>query len=86
MDSLQAGKALTQLAMGGYDSTKVENTVFEARMKICRACPKFSPMFTQCGVCKCFLNIKARLVYDPVETDKHPTKQKQETKCPLGNW
>lgn len=84
-DKVQVLKALAQLALGGYDSTQVDEQVYNERMSTCRSCPKFGGL-NQCGVCGCFMNIKARLMYDPVETDKHPDNEKQLTKCPLGNW
>lgn len=86
VDSAQAAKALAEMALGGYDSTKVAHEVFEARMLACRACPKHSPLLNQCSVCGCFLNIKARLLYDPVATSRHPEKEKQLTVCPEGKW
>lgn len=84
-EKAQAIKALAQLALGGYDSTTVDEPTYESRMQTCRNCPQFGGL-NQCGVCGCFMNIKARLLFDPVETDKHPDKEKQLTKCPIGNW
>jgi hypothetical protein len=75
---------LTKLALGTADNTKVDNLTKEARITACKNCPKFSAITRQCGICLCFMDIKAALLYDPVESEKKGTKTK--TVCPLGNW
>jgi len=48
--------------------TKIMNKVFvsdeerERRMALCRTCPYFQEMTSQCGICGCFLEAKTRLI------------------------
>jgi hypothetical protein len=34
----------------------------DRRMAICKECPHFGEILTQCGICGCFLEAKTRLV------------------------
>jgi len=53
-------------------------------MAACKKCPHYRKALNQCGVCGCFLSIKARLLYDAVAEER--TGEKQKTKCPEGLW
>lgn len=53
------GRAAGQLLSGGQ--LRVDDTEFERRMTICRACPEYDPASVRCKKCSCFLNLKARL-------------------------
>lgn len=44
------------------DKVFVSDAVQKERMELCKACPHFSPMLVQCGICGCFLEAKTRLV------------------------
>jgi hypothetical protein len=55
--------------LSGAQST--QETEYESRMAICRACEKFDAESTKCRQCGCRLDIKAAW---------------QETSCPLGRW
>ena len=47
---------------------KIMNKVFvsdeerERRMSLCRTCPHFQEITSQCGICGCFLEAKTRLI------------------------
>jgi hypothetical protein len=79
-----AASGLAKLAAGGYDRTQVDADTFAARMSACKKCPHYRKALNQCGVCGCFLSIKARLLYDAVAEER--TGEKQKTKCPEGLW
>ena len=48
--------------------SRIMNKVFvndaekDRRMAICKECPHFGEILTQCGICGCFLEAKTRLV------------------------
>jgi bacterioferritin-associated ferredoxin len=79
-----AAVGLARLAFGGYDSTQVSDAVYQQRITTCKGCPHYKATLSQCGVCGCFLAIKARLEYDPVAQER--TGQKTKTECPNGLW
>ena len=47
------------------------DTIFESRMKICRACPELWAPTEQCKKCGCFMSLKAKL---------------DAAKCPIDKW
>jgi hypothetical protein len=53
------------------------NTVFvdsasqKARFEICRTCPEFLAITTQCKKCGCFMKLKTKL---------------EKATCPIGKW
>lgn len=79
-----ASIGLAKLAIGKYDATQVSDAIYEARVSKCKDCPHHNSTLNQCGVCGCFLAIKARLMYDPVVQER--TGEKTETTCPEGKW
>jgi len=53
-----------------------------ARLNTCQGCEHFNPKFQQCGVCGCFMDVKATLL-----TNRNPAAGRVEiTHCPLGQW
>lgn len=79
-----AAVGLAKLAAGGYDAMQVPTAQYEQRIAKCKACPNYKPLLNQCGVCGCFLAIKARLEFDPVAQER--TGEKTKTSCPKGHW
>lgn len=50
----------------GVDVSRVDEKEKELRLSICENCPQFMSATRQCGICKCFVDAKAALIYDPV--------------------
>ncbi len=75
---------LIKYATGFADNTKVDEATQAIRIGTCEGCPRFIALTRQCGVCLCFVDIKAPLMYDPVESQKKGEKVK--TACPQGYW
>lgn len=44
------------------DKVFVSEAVQKERMSICKECPHYQEMLSQCGICGCFLEAKTRLV------------------------
>jgi hypothetical protein len=65
------GRAAGQLLSGGQ--LRVDDSEFERRMTLCRACPEYDPVSVRCRKCSCFLNLKARL-------------ESETGQCPLKRW
>jgi hypothetical protein len=49
----------------------VTDTVQEERLTICRVCPEFLALTTQCKKCGCIMKIKTKL---------------ELASCPIGKW
>ena len=49
----------------------VEKENAERRYEVCKECPKFVKLSTQCKICLCFMPIKTKL---------------NMTECPIGKW
>ena len=49
----------------------VPNDIYEDRIAICRGCKYYISLLGNCGICKCFMKVKARIA--PME-------------CPKGYW
>lgn len=75
---------ISYMATNGVKTDKVPEEVKEQRLEVCRACERFVKPTVQCGVCWCFLNVKAALVFDPVESVKQARNVR--VKCPLNKW
>jgi hypothetical protein len=54
----------------GYPGQRVPEAVKQERLQICEKCELFKSDTRQCSVCSCFMDVKASLVYDPVESSK----------------
>jgi len=48
-----------------------EEELKEKRLSICRQCPEYVSLTTQCKKCGCFMEMKARL---------------ENAVCPIGKW
>jgi len=57
--------------VSGFGQTATGPTLADRRLAICRTCPNFRPRTARCGLCGCFMQIKARL---------------RGSKCPAGKW
>ena len=70
MNAIQRLAATVEWMVGnGVDSTKVPKEVKQERLEICRKCEHFTKS-RQCGLCLCFMDVKASLVFDPVQSAK----------------
>jgi hypothetical protein len=83
----ETGSILLSMAQNGIDTTEVQKDILDLRNSICSKCESLTTMLMmrKCRECGCFLGVKNRLIYDPVETARHGG-EKQMTKCPLGKW
>lgn len=68
--ALESAKAISKNIASGAD-LRVTDKVFNARMDVCRACPKFNANMARCDECGCFLQVKAKLA---------------GMLCPLDSW
>lgn len=68
----------------GYDLTYVSELEQKLRIGLCTRCPKFKPLTRQCGICKCFMDFKTKLLFDPIESTRQ--KKKIKTVCPIDKW
>jgi hypothetical protein len=50
---------------------RVEGEIAEARLEICKTCPKYVKLTHQCTECGCIMNAKTKL---------------PNASCPLGKW
>tara|TARA_R110000868_G_scaffold201591_3_gene449109 strand:+ start:3020 stop:3307 length:288 start_codon:yes stop_codon:yes gene_type:complete len=66
---IRDGVKITSNAISG-NSTLVDDSVRELRIKTCRECPQFTPD-ERCVECGCFMKIKVAFV---------------TSKCPIGKW
>lgn len=64
--------------------TKVPDRVQQSRIKVCESCEHFRPRLRQCAVCKCFMDTKTSMLYDPVESAAQ--MKTVQTKCPKSKW
>ena len=46
----------------------VPKEIYKDRMAICKACTHYSSLLGNCGICKCFMKVKARIA--PMECPK----------------
>ena len=74
------------MLQNGIPTARVPREVKAGRLETCEACPsgKFIEPTRQCGVCGCFMQIKASLEFDPVESAKKAALTR--TVCPLSHW
>lgn len=63
---------------------KVSPAEAKMRMDVCKKCEHLTVITQQCDRCGCFMRIKTKLLYDPVESDKQGVDVL--TKCPVGKW
>ena len=58
----------------------VPNGIYKDRIEICKACSYYLPLLGNCGVCKCFMKIKARLA--PMGCPKNYQQKTTEIETP----
>ena len=58
----------------------VPNEVYEERIEICKGCQHYLSLLGNCGICKCFMKIKARL--SPMECPKKYWQKTTEIETP----
>lgn len=56
----------------------------QIRLNICENCDLFDQEQRRCTHCKCFMDIKTTLRYDPVESAKQGKRVK--CACPINKW
>ena len=90
----RAAEIVSYYANEGIDLETVPKEQSKNRMEICRACTIPQPDGTEikgliyptlnCRSCGCFMLIKTRLLFDPIESGAKG--EKTLTHCPLGKW
>jgi len=69
----------------GIDLTLVPKAEQKKRIATCEACTdNFNSLTRQCSVCHCFMDVKTRLKFDPIESGLE--QEKKITTCPDGKW
>ena len=56
------------------------NEIYEERIAICRGCKHYLSLLGNCGICKCFMKVKARIA--PMECPKKYWEKTTETETP----
>lgn len=62
---------VTPLDLLNPATKKVSDSLAEDRLNICKTCPEFFSLTTQCKKCGCFMAAKTKL---------------ESAKCPLNKW
>lgn len=75
---LQQGKNLSQFTWRlihylhqNAGNLHVSDSIFNERMSLCQSCEHFDQSQTRCTQCGCFLNVKAKMMFE---------------ECPVGKW
>jgi len=55
----------------------VPDNVYDDRIAICRECPHYKSLLGNCGICKCFMKVKARIA--PMECADNPKRWEKTT-------
>ena len=58
----------------------VPDKVYEDRIAICKDCPHYKSLLGNCGICKCFMKVKARIA--PMECPKKFWEKTTEIEVP----
>ena len=58
----------------------VPNNIYEDRLAICRSCTHYLSLLGNCGICKCFMKVKARIA--PMECPKKFWQKTTEVQTP----
>lgn len=69
----------------GVEITKIDEDQQKLRISLCNNCENFNKGLRICNICKCNMDVKTALLYDPVEELKNGEKNVL-TKCPKGLW
>lgn len=74
----------------GIPGDRVPDAEAARRMGVCMDCPMLDPGPVKCRICGCYMEVKTRLVVDPVETAKNFVNggkvALKKTRCPEGRW
>jgi hypothetical protein len=62
---------VTPLDMLNPNTKKADSETAEQRLNICKGCPEFMQITSQCKKCGCFMSLKTRL---------------ESAHCPIGKW
>lgn len=62
---------VTPLDMLNPATKKINEEESNERLDICKLCPEFIAITSQCKKCGCFMNLKTKL---------------EAAKCPIGKW
>ena len=55
----------------------VPDNIYKERIAICKSCEHYLSLLGNCGICKCFMSVKARLA--PMECAAKPKKWEKTT-------
>tara|TARA_R110002012_G_scaffold218422_2_gene389731 strand:- start:1314 stop:1709 length:396 start_codon:yes stop_codon:yes gene_type:complete len=58
----------------------VPKEIYEDRIAICKSCDYYLSLLGNCGICKCFMKVKARIA--PMECPKKYWQKTKEIKVP----
>lgn len=61
-------QSLVYLIQNGLPAEEVSESEARDRIEVCEACPEFWSGTRQCSICKCFMDVKTKLKYDPVRS------------------
>lgn len=75
-------EALKVAARKAFVREEVSEEVFRTRYAICQRCEHFNEKDKSCGICGCYMEVKARARVH--STKKHPFGE--VTHCPDGRW
>jgi hypothetical protein len=70
-EEYKAKNGVTPLDALNPQTRHTSEMVSNARMDICKTCPRLVPIVHQCRECGCFMAVKTQL---------------ESAKCPLGRW
>lgn len=62
---------VTPLDLLNPATKSASDSLAEQRFEICKSCPEFFPVTSQCKKCGCFMSVKTKL---------------EAAKCPLNKW
>lgn len=84
--AVRTAENIAYLVANGIDTTRVSEQESDNRMAICKQCEHLegNGALCKCKICGCFMNVKTKLLFDPVESVKN--KEKLLTVCPKGKW
>lgn len=84
--AFKTAESIAYLVANGIDTTRVTEQESDNRMSICKGCEHLegNGTFCKCKICGCFMNVKTKLLYDPVVSVTN--KEKSLTVCPKGKW
>lgn len=72
---------IKKLVRAALAESFVPEEIAEARLEVCKTCPKLK--VDKCLVCGCFVDLKAYMDYNKNPKEK---LRVEKTHCPLGKW